>query len=559
MSRKSKITKDILGVPRRAERQVFVFGRYAEELPSDDSEDSDFNPDSDEERTSTASTSKGTKKKRKSQNDSKKRKFSKKPKPRSASSDDKDATETLRKKRIKKQNDSRKQKFAKILETESCTNNNDDTQGQTRNAATMCKLTRGWSDLIPTELLLLIFQNVLNSSSESSVPFLCRMSKVCRRWREVASEPVLWRKVDLSASSSSSSYFRATTATIEKLAPTRLTAVTELSLLGWLKLTDKAIEAIGKDCHELQSIVLALCGDLTSGGIASLADKCQHLKMIDISFTKIDITGLQHITTVLGSQLEKLCLTNCTRLRGEHILPLIQENCPNLTFLDVSSTNVRSLNIEKLQAGCPKLKELFLVNLLLNSTPVCKTTNNEKKPNGFPQLENLGLPCGFIGNDHRTDKFLYRILWASHNLKVLDIRGPNRFSPEGLRALPATSLEQLYLTNCATFSKVAAVIEKWHHSLKVLDLSINKNVEDEFMELLHNFGMPKLHTLDLNNTNITANGVRSVLNGCPNLTELNLTSCRGVPRGIKQRHQGDLRHLLQKLVVNIDQESDERE
>lgn len=52
MSRKAR--KGILGVPRRAERQVFVFGRFAEELPSDDSDDSDFNPSKDEENTSIA-------------------------------------------------------------------------------------------------------------------------------------------------------------------------------------------------------------------------------------------------------------------------------------------------------------------------------------------------------------------------------------------------------------------------------------------------------------------------------------------------------------------------
>ena len=69
-----------------------------------------------------------------------------------------------------------------------------------------------------------------------------RMSKVCRRWREVASEPVLWRKVDLSMSSFQ--FLRATTATIERLAPTRLTAVTELSLSEWNKLTDKALEVL---------------------------------------------------------------------------------------------------------------------------------------------------------------------------------------------------------------------------------------------------------------------------------------------------------------------------
>jgi len=321
------------------------------------------------------------------------------------------------------------------------------------------------------------------------------------------------------------------------------------------------LQVIGQHCHELQSIVLSRCENLTSKSIASLADKCYQLKMIDVAFTKIDIAGLQHITTKLGSQLEKLNLMNCTRLRGGHILPLIQENCPNLTFLDVSGTNIRAIHIEKLQAGCPKLKELFLVNLLLNSTPTSKTMKDEKKPNGFPQLENLGLPCGYTAwFDHRNDKFLYRILWSSYNLKVLDIRGPNRFSPEGLRGLPATSLEQLYLTNNGcTFSKLAAIVEKWHHSLEVLDLSLNKDIEDEHMELLRNSEMPKLRTLDLSSTSITADGVRSVLNGCPNLADLNLASCRGVPRGIKRQHQGESLRNLSQRIVDVEQESSESE
>lgn len=54
-----KVRKGILGVPRRAERQVFVFGRFAEELPSDDSDDSDFNPSKEEENASTVCTLSG--------------------------------------------------------------------------------------------------------------------------------------------------------------------------------------------------------------------------------------------------------------------------------------------------------------------------------------------------------------------------------------------------------------------------------------------------------------------------------------------------------------------
>jgi len=68
------------------------------------------------------------------------------------------------------------------------------------------------------------------------------MSMVCRRWREVASEQILWRTVDLSTPNFK--LLKASTATIEKLVPTRLTGVIELNLLGWDKLTDKAIQVL---------------------------------------------------------------------------------------------------------------------------------------------------------------------------------------------------------------------------------------------------------------------------------------------------------------------------
>ena len=49
---------------------------------------------------------------------------------------------------------------------------------------------------------------------------------------------------------------------------------------------------------------------------------------------------------------------------------------------------------------------------------------------------------------------------------------------------------------------------QWHGTLESLDISSNRGVDDECMELLSNFEMPKLQSLDLNNTNITSDGVR---------------------------------------------------
>jgi len=47
------------------------------------------------------------------------------------------------------------------------------------------------------------------------------------------------------------------------------------------------LQALGKHCKDLQSIKLAQCESLTSQGIASLADKCQHLTRIDVESTKV--------------------------------------------------------------------------------------------------------------------------------------------------------------------------------------------------------------------------------------------------------------------------------
>ncbi|CAH3193719.1 unnamed protein product, partial [Porites evermanni] len=399
-----------------------------------------------------------------------------------------------------------------------------------------------WSDLMPYEVLLRIFRLVVKDSGP--VPFLCRMSRVCRNWKRVASEITLWREVNLSTMSVQSPR-AATDSAIGKLAALRLKVVKELSLDGWSELTDVGLKAIGKHCRHLQSVVLSQCGSVSSKGIASLATKCRQLERIDVAMTKIDISCLHRVTRRLGGQLEELCLMNCSRLGGEQVLPIIQNRCPKLTVLDLTGTNIRKLNVEKLQAGCPRLKELFLANLLLHSTP----TSAEMEQNGFPELETLCLACGTFAGVPRIDQFLYRILRTSTNLKKLDVRGLQRISPEALQRLPVTSLEELLFTDThANLAMMSAIIDLWHHSLEILDVSSNSGINDDSMELLRTFGMPKLKSLNLASTNIAGDGVRKALTGCPKLKKINLTSCRGVPRGLKQWHgESKLSNLITVL------------
>lgn len=63
------------------------------------------------------------------------------------------------------------------------------------------------------------------------------MLRVCRRWREVVIELVLWRNVDLFILCVIKVFF----GIIEKLVFSRLIVVIELSFLGWEKFIDKGI------------------------------------------------------------------------------------------------------------------------------------------------------------------------------------------------------------------------------------------------------------------------------------------------------------------------------
>lgn len=57
--------------------------------------------------------------------------------------------------------------------------------------------------------------------------------------------------------------------------------------LSFFRVFLSLIQAVGKHCRHLQSIVLSQCGSLSSKGIASLTTKCRQLKMFDVAMTKV--------------------------------------------------------------------------------------------------------------------------------------------------------------------------------------------------------------------------------------------------------------------------------
>lgn len=122
----------------------------------------------------------GNEDKDKRQKNTKTRKFGKKPKSKAVSSNEDGQEEKLKKKKRNVQNDSRQTASSKRVKMVPSIDSKDipvttKQLNQTRNDSSVSPcISSGWTELIPTEILLLIFQNVIKSISGSSVPFLCK-------------------------------------------------------------------------------------------------------------------------------------------------------------------------------------------------------------------------------------------------------------------------------------------------------------------------------------------------------------------------------------------------
>ena len=122
----------------------------------------------------------GNEDKDKRQKNTKTRKFGKKAKSKTVSSNKDGEVEKSKKKKRNVQNDSGQTASSKRAKMVPSIDSKDipvttKQLNQKRNDTSVSPcISSGWTELIPTEILLLIFQNVIKSISGSSVPFLCK-------------------------------------------------------------------------------------------------------------------------------------------------------------------------------------------------------------------------------------------------------------------------------------------------------------------------------------------------------------------------------------------------
>lgn len=295
---------------------------------------------------------------------------------------------------------------------------------------------------LPHEVLVRIFQFYLQK--ESQLNFFNYVSNVCRTWKEVSRNSCFYETLDGSLSISA-------LVTLAKAGSLRLTRTLKF---GKVK-QDKSgqYKCIYSNMPRLKHLDLTnVCDKLNNCKehpvFTELEGNCPELSELVLSHpdahckSKIQIQALEKTLKIRGTNFVHLDFSSVNLCGKPTIFDLVADNCPNLEELLAQNlkgiTLTHRFNTERMQKGCPKLKTLRL------GFPISFNRNAYKDVVGFPDLEVFTHPSR---DDHyfRSNE-LEALLCQSPDLKILDIRGCVLVSFQVIHSLPATDLEQIYLS-----------------------------------------------------------------------------------------------------------------
>lgn len=450
------------------------------------------------------------------------------------------------------------------------TNNNSDRSKRSDGATNFKEPVEqsAWGSTIPENVLLKIFHNVVDK--EGSLPTLFRLGRVCALWRNVSLSSSLWRSMDLSTWVKEK--YR-TELKLKWFIENRGRGCTDLNVSNW-KVTDISciLAKLSESCPNLTGITLNGWKGFTSDHLTFLVDNIPKLERLDLSSINVEMNasksavGLQSLCNSLqtiNGRLTHLHLAH-NRLAGiPQILTILASHCPNLVLLDLSNVRTAAishgiLHVEKLQHGCQKLKVLRVTNshVTLSQASIQEMMDSP----GFPDLEELSVAALTDESRLISDEHLQRILKSSSKLKLLDVRGCTRLTHESLIRLPAWDIKHLFLSGCSVTRDVGSGLEliasKWAHSLVEIDLAwanVQQPLDNALRALAEKGSESPLTHLNLCGSSVSEDAVKEILANCPNMNSINLSSCRGLPRGVKRLMHGptEIQELREVLKVQM--------
>ncbi|XP_065829273.1 F-box and leucine-rich repeat protein 13-like [Oscarella lobularis] len=337
---------------------------------------------------------------------------------------------------------------------------------------------------LPREAALRIFSFVAGNIDD-----LCRCARVCRSWKMLTQDNVLWSSLNL-APLKNYVFDKVLSNFIQKYRP----SIVRINLRGCHMLTSKSLKHIG-ECKNIQDLNLSECQAVDEDVIRSITSNCGNLLYLNLAYCQVTDAMLRTLTKGCPN-LQYLSLAYSTTFtsQGLHYFTT-SKGCRKLTYADVSGCEqITPEGMKCIARGCTSLQ-----TLVLNDLPAL---SNESVHALTTHCHNL-RHVSFLGGTSITDDALKYLSLQSRKLQSVRLEGNASITDLSLKTMGRACPELNYVSivDCPKLTD---------HALKALGGCRNIRV---------------LNVADC--LRLTDSGVRHVIEGSsgPKLREVNLTNC----------------------------------
>lgn len=431
---------------------------------------------------------------------------------------------------------------------------------------------------LPYELLMKIFHRLVDIS-DHPIRDLCSVARVCETWRIlVLNSATLWSRIVFNELPLTDGNLHILEEIVDRK-PIILFNIKEVSIRGKLltkqnrSATFLAQLITAPQLQELHIEELESSSkNSTYSQISRAIGQCRSLKKLSIKGT-LPLVGQQkwladHLCDY-GKHLEELHLTSSISTVSSTLFRAIASDyCPLLRVLDISTCdflNTRSFDAVQLAQNVPNLEILRVANVSF------KRVHMAPDVPGLKKLEELSMPIG-VRDAERDDALLATLTYGSDRLTTLDLRGAC-ITASALFGMPSENLRELHIDDIYPINRqlYQKFIIKWRHSLEVLSLvKINcpETIRSCLSALTYDTADDDNHRkevksilireIDLEASDVEPSDLRRFLRKATALQRINLTACRSLPRGCKNRYariptapESQLNDLTQRLGLNL--------
>ena len=114
---------------------------------------------------------------------------------------------------------------------------------------------------------------------------LCAVSRVCRRWYNLAWDHSLWRTITLHGEGTCAD--KAVRSILRRLCGQSqsglCSSVKQLFVFDGAKITDKGLTSLSRRCTELTHVQLQNCPTLTDSAVCELVTRCPSIQRLDLT------------------------------------------------------------------------------------------------------------------------------------------------------------------------------------------------------------------------------------------------------------------------------------